>query len=107
MIRFKLWYKNLLIGILEYDTLWIFQYSEEFKNQTNVKPLSQFQNIDQIYFSDILFTMFKVRIPPPTRPDILLNRTANGIEDDDISMLIHYGRRCITDPFILTFNPVD
>lgn len=115
MIRFELWHKNLLIGILLYDSLnklfddkpWSFHYSDEFKNQTHIVPISQFQDINMIYVSENLFPMFKSRIPSPNRPDIMLDRVARGIGDDDISMLIHYGYKCITDPFLLIFKPVE
>lgn len=115
MIRFKLWHKNLLIGTLLYDSLnklfndkpWSFHYSDEFKKQDQIKPLFEFSDVNMIYVSKELFMMFRNRIPPPNRPGILQERTKKGVEDDDVSMLIHFGHRCITDPFVLTFNPID
>lgn len=115
MIRFKLWYKNIFVGVLLYDSLnkilndkpWSFYYSDEFKKQNQLSLLLEFPDVNMIYVSKDLFTIFKSRIPPPNRTDILQERTKKGIEDDDISMLIHFGHRCITDPFVLTFNPID
>lgn len=106
MIRFELWYKNLIIGVLIYDDFWSFYYTDDFKKQDHIKPISQFQDVDMIYVSETLFQMFRTRIPPANRPDILLDRIARGIGDDDVSMLIHYGYKCITDPFLLIFKPV-
>lgn len=121
MIRFKLWYKNLFIGYLVYDKInqifdrypWTFTYSTDFIQQNIIKPLLDFpilvdeNGLPKMYMSKQLFLFFKNRIPPPNRSGILQERTKKGIEDDDISMLIHFGHRCITDPFVLTFNPID
>lgn len=114
MIRFELWYKNLIIGVLIYDDLnklftdkpWSFHYTDDFGKQDYIKPISQFQDVNMVYVSKELFPIFRTRIPPANRPDILLDRIARGIGDDDVSMLIHYGYKCITDPFLLIFKPI-
>jgi len=107
--KFELHYKKLLIGCLYYNPeefLWSFIYSNEFENQNKIKPLFDFPEITKIYISSTLFMMFKNRIPPPNRKDIKAERIKKGIGDDNISMLIHFGYKCITDPFTLTFNPI-
>ena len=107
--NFELGYKNNIIGVLTYHAdleSWEFYYSKWFKNQNKIKPLFDFPEINKTYFSSKLFMMFKNRIPPPNRIDIKSERIKKGIGDDDISMIIHYGYKCITDPFTLTFNPI-
>jgi len=102
-LSFLIKYDDLNIGKLELDEgKWIFYYTNEFKNQSNLKPLVDFPNIDKIYENDELWPFFLVRIPSLEQPKI-----QNKIKDEKIDssnqaeLLKVFGKKTISNPFEL------
>lgn len=94
---FKLMYGRDTVGYLNFKNLkWKFEYSEWFKNQTELAPLIQFPNKLNIYESERLWPFFKARIPS----EINRNQKHKG-EQSPQELLRIYGKRSINNPFIL------
>lgn len=63
-VDFNLTYRNLIVGVLRLrDGEWCFKYSEEFKQQTQIKPLTDFPDVNKVYASKELYPFFVERIP--------------------------------------------
>ena len=103
-IRFVLTIGNLIIGYLTIeDGFWIFQYSEEFKNQNKYRLLIGFSNKDKIYKSEVLWPFFKVRIPGLKQPMVKEILEAENIDKNNEALLLkRFGRRNMSSPYILT-----
>lgn len=101
--QFKLFLKQHLIGILEYqNSLWTFYYSEEFKQQTIIHPILNFPDIDKVYTSKSLSSFFVIRIPSPNRikAQRLLKK---GEPADEVSLLKKFGMYSVANPYKLVF----
>jgi HipA-like protein len=100
---FKLSYKSLIIGKLVFeDGKWSFFYTEDFKNQTQLKTISDFPDIDKNYQEEVLWPFFASRIPTKNQPMVLDAISQNLISSfDDLTMLEKFGKKTITNPFIL------
>ena len=100
---FNLLLGDLLVGYLKYeDDRWIFKYSEEFKESTGIRPLTNFPDISKTYVSDELWPFFSARIPSLSRSRVKKAVEKQGIDEDDlIGLLSRFGRRTITNPFEL------
>ena len=98
-IQFKLKYKELKIGTLTLDNgMWMFEYSEDFKNQNNITPLANFPTLEKVYQSNELWPFFASRIPSINQLMTMNKR----IEKNEAALLKKYGARTITNPFVLT-----
>ncbi len=98
-IQFILKYKEQSIGILTLDNgEWIFEYSLEFQQQDIISILANFPTRDKVYRSKDLWPFFASRIPSNNQL-IIKNEK---IEKDLATLLKKYGKRTITNPFILT-----
>ncbi len=96
---FKLEYKGLSVGTLSfYDGYWYFEYSDEFIGQTEILPLVNFPDKSKQYKSDTLWPFFATRVPSNAQLMIPDEQKTDIIQD-----LKNYGRRTISNPFIL--NP--
>jgi hypothetical protein len=99
---FFLYYKNILIGTLDYkDEFWLFNYSYEFKNQNKILPLINFPSLNKNYISKELWPFFKCRLPGDNNP-LIKNKLQDREEFSQYTMLVHYGKHTIANPFILT-----
>jgi len=100
---FKLMLEDLEIGRLTYkDGKWMFQYSEDYKESTGIKPLAGFPDISKQYKSDELWPFFSSRIPSLARNKVKNKIQEEGIQENDILALLNrFGRRTITNPFEL------
>ncbi len=100
---FTLEYKNLEIGTLRVqDGEWIFKYSEEFKQQQQLKPLVDFPSIHKEYRSKELWPFFASRIPSLNIPTVQETVRKRNIDaHNEVQMLSEFGRRTITNPFLL------
>lgn len=100
---FVLKYKNLTIGYLKHrDGKWMFQYSDEFKQQNEIDTLVDFPKKDQIYVEEYLWPFFAHRIPGLGQPqiqDIIKKEHLNS--KSEIDMLRRFGHKSITNPFEL------
>jgi HipA-like protein len=97
---FVLSYKDMEIGKLSVKgSSWRFEYSEEFKDQTNILPLSNFPDKMKVYESRQLWPFFMSRIPS----DAQLQKKKFGVKSstDIVNLLKMYGKKTITNPFFL------
>lgn len=105
-ITFKLKYEDLLIGTLEWEeSLWIFKYSENFKQQMRLKPIPDFPKINRIYKSTELYPFFVQRIPSLKQPKVQKTIKKKEIKKtDEATMLKLFGYRSISNPFLLSLS---
>jgi HipA-like protein len=106
-VKFKLNYKDLNIGFLEFsidDDSWTFKYSEEFKNQVTIAPIISFPEKNKIYKGKELWSFFTSRIP-----DNIEGASASELKSKTenktlIDLLKSYGQKTITNPFELSIG---
>jgi HipA-like protein len=101
--RFELSYKSLIIGYLSLrNGKWVFAYSDEFRKQNRLMPMIDFPDVNKIYESEELWPFFTSRIPSPSQPEIQAAIRQNNIDaDNEVSLLEFFGRRTITNPYLL------
>lgn len=94
---------SLEIGTLDFkDGLWIFQYSEAFRNQSKYSRLVGFSDLSRVYRSDVLWPFFKIRIPGLKQPMVQEVIKAENInQNDEASLLKRFGRKNISNPYLL------
>ena len=96
-------YKELTIGVLTFaDDVWTFIYSDDFKAQSEVRPLFDFPNVDKVYVSYRLPIFFQIRIPSLKRKsiqEIIKKKKINP--QDKLELLKAFGYKSICNPFIL------
>ena len=98
---FNISFGKLLVGTLLYsDGLWIFSYSDDFKNQNRVAPLANFPTKDREYSTRELWPFFTSRIPSNAQLQI----DKDAPTEDLVSLLIRFGRKTVSNPYVL--NPV-
>jgi len=104
--EFSLFYGNLLVGTLSViESRWRFAYSEEFKLNTDLRPLVEFPDLDKVYDNQELWQFFASRIPSMEQPDVEeVLENENIAEDDVVALLKRFGKRTITNPFELKYN---
>jgi HipA-like protein len=102
-VKFSLKYQNLTIGNLILDNdVWIFEYAEDFKKQTNIVPLTDFPRLDKVYESNELFPFFVERIPSLSQPKVKKIITEEKIDtNNEVQLLKRFGKTTITNPFQL------
>ncbi|MBK8965552.1 MAG: HipA N-terminal domain-containing protein [Saprospiraceae bacterium] len=107
-IVFRLMYKNDEIGTLEFSSnKWVFAYSDWFKNQSNIKPFSNFPDVNREYVSDDLPPFFESRLPGISQPQVeaflALLEAKESINEAEtkVALLKQFGRHTITNPFEL------
>lgn len=101
--EFLLKYDDLIIGILSVaDGIWKFQYSKEFRSQTDLRPIIEFPDVNRTYESKDLWQFFAMRIPSPEQVEVeeILKRE-HIQEDDAVRLLKRFGKRTIANPFQL------
>ncbi len=100
---FVLKYQNLTVGYLNYsDGKWVFQYSDDFKNQDRIDVLIDFPKKDQKYEGETLWPFFSHRIPGLGQPqirEIIEMEKLNS--QNEIDLLRRFGMKSITNPFTL------
>jgi len=101
--KFFLKYDQLLIGTLSVrDGEWAFEYSDEFKRSSALRPIVEFPELDHRYTSRELWQFFASRIPSPEQAEVeeILKRE-HIAEDDAVTLLKRFGKRTIANPFYL------
>ena len=103
-VRFALTYDHTTIGYLEAsDGEWIFRYSDEFKRQQKLRPITEFRDVEKVYRSKELWPFFLLRIPSPKQADVRAIIDREKIDTtDDVKLLSRFGRRAVFTPFELT-----
>jgi len=102
-IEFKVVLESLVIGTLCADKgQWVFTYSEEFREQSKIKPIVDFPATDREYRSRTLWPFFALRIPSPKQPEVreFMERLPEDKVDEGI-LLKEFGTRSIANPFRL------
>ena len=102
---FLLRYKELVIGtLISINGEWHFTYSDDFKSQSEIKPLVDFSNVNKTYVSkNGLHPFFLIRIPSLKQPNVQETIKQKNIDvNSEIELLTEFGRKCIANPFILT-----
>ena len=101
--QFKLNLENLTVGFLKFENgNWFFEYSQDFKDSSRIKPLANFPDINKVYKSDTLWPFFVARIPSLSRNRVKQAVEKEGIKETDIiSLLSQFGCKTITNPFEL------
>jgi HipA-like protein len=102
---FKLMYKNLVIGNLLFENgKWSFYYTNEFKSQSHLKTISDFPDLDKNYQEEELWPFFASRIPSKNQPMVLEAISKKLISSfDEVTMLEKFGKKTITNPFVLEY----
>lgn len=102
-VQFNLSYGKLVIGFLSINQgKWTFEYSEEFKRQSEILPLSNFPNKETVYTSEELWPFFASRIPSVAQLEGMVKTKKEELtERNEVSLLRKYGQRTITNPFVL------
>lgn len=104
--EFQLFLGSLLVGKLSVsEGRWRFEYSEEFKQETDLRPLVEFPDLDKVYENQDLWQFFASRIPSIEQPDVerVLDKQKIA-EDDVVALLKQFGKKTITNPFVLKYN---
>jgi hypothetical protein len=99
---------KLTLGRLEIGTLraengeWVFAYSDQFRKQSEIKPIVDFPATDRAYRSRSLWPFFALRIPSPKQPEVreFIERLPEDSVDQSI-LLKEFGTRSIANPFRL------
>ena len=86
---------RLLVGTLFYsDGMWYFNYSDEFKLQNRILPLTNFPSKEKEYSTKELWPFFASRIPSNAQLQI----DKDIPQEDIVTLLRRYGRRTVANP---------
>lgn len=101
--NFFLLYEELPVGTLALNSgQWSFSYTEQFKRQNDILTLIDFPDKSKQYTSEVLWPFFLSRIPGLGQPSIQQIISDNNIEkDDEVGLLKLFGKRSISNPFLL------
>ncbi len=101
--RWTLLYGGLSVAKLQFDgNSWSFEYTDEFKAQSVLKPFPDFPQVELKYTSQEPWAFLLSRLPSPSRADISKILLQEGIESDDlVSLLNQFGRHSVSSPFEL------
>jgi HipA-like protein len=102
-IAFQVVLGSLVIGTLRADKgEWVFAYSDEFRKQSEIKPIVDFPVKNREYRSRSLWPFFALRIPSPKQPEV--REFINSLPEDKVDegiLLKEFGIRSIANPFRL------
>ena len=99
--EFNLLYKKLVIGTLKHNNgIWVFIYSNDFKEQEEISPITDFPDKNKTYQTSSLFPFFASRIPSLQRLKIQ-NIIADNFTKNEVSLLKMFGKQSITNPYHL------
>lgn len=102
-IAFKVMLQTREVGTLLADRgEWVFTYSDEFRNQTELCPIVDFPDVKKQYRSRNLWPFFALRIPSPEQPAVReFIRSQPQEKADEGILLKEFGERSIANPFRL------
>ena len=102
-VEFVLSLEGLKVGTLRYaEGRWIFEYSEEFKKQTEIAPIMDFPGVNRSYIANELWPFFALRIPSPAQPKVKKYlRAKHKLTADTVELLQNFGRHSSANPFVL------
>ena len=102
-VSFLLHFRDLEVGRLTFESgLWKFEYSEAFRAQTELKPLTDFPDLNRVYRDQDLWPFFTQRIPSLQQPAVqAFMRKRQLAEVDQVTLLRRFGQRTVANPFEL------
>ena len=103
VVAFLLRYRNLEVGRLTFeDGFWEFRYSDAFRSQSELQPLTDFPDLDRVYNDEDLWPFFVQRIPSLQQPAVKEFMQKRQLEEiDQATLLRRFGQRTIANPFEL------
>ncbi len=103
-IDFELSLGQLLIGKLIFNNnLWVYTYSEVFKKQEIVKPLTQFPDKNLLYKSEVLWPFFASRIPSENQNNVEAFLLIHPEKKGNLAeLLAEFGKTSVNNPFKLS-----
>jgi hypothetical protein len=105
-ISFKLFLGSLEVGVLRLEgDEWVFAYSEAFRSQSKIAPITNFPHPDREYRSTELWPFFALRVPSLAQAGVqeFLEKTRK--EADEAQLMRQFGRRSVANPFVLEPQP--
>jgi hypothetical protein len=102
-VEFVLSLEGLKVGTLRFaQGRWIFEYSDEFKKQTEIAPIMDFPGVNRSYIANELWPFFALRIPSPAQPKVKKYLHAKHKPSaDTVELLQNFGRHSSANPFVL------
>jgi len=100
---FKIMLGSLFVGTLRAEGgEWFFAYSQEFRDQRQIKPIVDFPILNREYRSRNLWPFFALRIPSPRQPAVreFISKMPEEKADEGI-LLKEFGGRSAANPFRL------
>ena len=100
---FLLKYQNHAVGQLSFDDIkWTFEYSDWFKNQSELQPLFEFPDMSKVYTSISLWPFFQNRIPSIKQPRVqkYLERHPSD-KGNLVKLLAEFGNSSVNNPYKL------
>lgn len=91
------------------DGEWTFEYTDDFRRQSEVKPMIGFSDVNRVYVSDELWPFFTLRIPSLQQP-AAKKAVQEAVErgeiqkehaTDDVELLGFFGKRSVANSFEL------
>ena len=106
-VTFVLKFHDLEVGRLKIEKgQWEYQYSKEFLNQSDLKPLTDFPDLDRVYQDEDLWPFFSQRIPSLQQPAVQKFMDKGDLDEiDQVTLLRCFGQRTVANPFELTALP--
>jgi hypothetical protein len=94
---------GLEVGCLRLnDDAWVFNYTEEFRQQDKIKAIVDFPNKENEYRSVELWPFFLLRIPSLKQPAVQEFLRSANVESPTAAILLkQFGKRSIANPFEL------
>ncbi len=81
---------------------WHFEYTDDFRHQTDIRPIVNFPILDKHYESDTLWPFFVIRIPGLKQPAVQREIEEKELDErNEAQLLRHFGKTSIANPFIL------
>lgn len=81
---------------------WSFLYSDDFKQQNEIKPIVEFSDVDKVYTSSALWPFFTLRIPSLSQPSVRKILQKEDIDQsNEVSLLKRFGKQTIANPYYL------
>lgn len=104
--KFELKYKSHILGSLHYESeVWIFNYSDWFINQNDLKSLFEFPSVDKTYVSFELWPFFESRIPSIKQPKIQEYLESHPSDrNNKVKLLELFGITSVNNPYKLVTN---
>jgi HipA-like protein len=102
-VTFLLHFRDLEVGRLSFEGgLWKFEYSDAFREQAELKPLTDFPDLNRVYWDEDLWPFFTQRIPSLQQPAVRAYMRKRQIDEvDQVTLLRRFGQRTVANPFEL------